>query len=69
MIPEELKEEREKLCKLAKKERNKKQYDKTKAEKIRCPICKCDVDKYYYPAHVETKRHKKWASLVEKNVQ
>lgn len=68
MIPEELKEERENMRRLAKKARNKKYYEKSKLEKIRCDICKCEVDKYYYPTHCQTARHKNWAKLVEKNV-
>ena len=68
MIPEDLKEEREKIRKLAKMERNKKRYEKSKAEKIRCDICKCEVDKYYYPTHCQTTRHKRWSELVANNV-
>lgn len=63
MIPEHMKQQREEMKKLARKERNKKYYERVKESRVRCEACSVDVLPYYYATHIETTRHKKWAEL------
>lgn len=64
---EELKQQRNEMKRQAKKERNKKQYEKTKEECQVCAVCGCKVSKYYFQKHLETTRHKNWKLLYENN--
>lgn len=66
MIIESMRQQREELKKLAKKERNEKQYSKTKNDPVTCEVCGSCFSKYYLEKHVETARHKKWVGLLEK---
>jgi hypothetical protein len=67
MISDKLKDERNKIIALAKKERNQLYYQKQKENRKTCDVCNVEVLPSYWNAHVETKRHLKWASL--KNTQ
>ena len=62
----ELKQKREFIKAQAKKERNTKQYEKSKEECIICDTCARKVSKYYFNKHLETPRHKKWVELQKK---
>lgn len=63
---EELKQKRDEIKRQAKKERNKKQYEKTKEDSVICGVCACRVSKYYMSKHLETARHKNWELLQNK---
>lgn len=65
MISEDLKEKREAIKKMARKERNRQYYEKVKQNKKRCEICWVDVLPYYWDAHIKTARHNNWSSLVK----
>lgn len=68
MISDELKEERKKMVKLAKQERNKKTYEKTLSTCMTCDVCAIKVNKYYWKTHIETTRHKKWCELKKTQI-
>lgn len=64
------KETRENTLRLVKNERSKKFYEeKTKQNLMTCDICSCQVSKYYYSQHVQTKRHKKWEETRKKVIE
>ena len=60
MIPEDKKQERQEMKRLAKKMQNKKFYEHQKENMKECPVCACLVLPSYWNRHIETKRHKTW---------
>ena len=61
-----MKDERMKLLKLSKMERNKAYYEKMKGNKKVCDVCCCEVISSYWQKHQETARHQKFSELKQR---
>jgi predicted HTH transcriptional regulator len=65
MISENQKEHRNEIIAILRKERNAKYYEQQKTNRKTCEVCACDVLPTYWKKHILTKRHSKWAGILE----